>query len=166
MLPPFNTYPELHSSRIRLCEMKLDHLDQVREMLFYDGKPAQDEAVATAMIKRIDGDYQAGSAVNWIIIDLETQEPIGSIGYYRGFEDLEGEIGFVLKPEFHGKGYMTEALKLVIEFGKKTLELDRIIAITKPENGPAIRLLKRCSFQYIGSYEEVYSEYEYRSEIL
>lgn len=163
MLPPFEIFPELRSDRISLNEMKLEHLEHVREMLYYDGEPAHNDAAAMAMIKRIEGDYQAGSTVNWLIIDLATQEPIGSIGYYRGFEEMVGEIGFVLKEQFHGKGYMSEALKLVVEFGEKTLDLDRIIAITKPENKPAIRLLERGGFRYIEVFEEVYVEYEYQT---
>ena len=71
---------------------------------------------------------------------------MGTVGYYRGFKNGTGELGCVLKPEFQGKGLMTEAMKLAIEFGINEMKLRKIGATTSRENKPAIQLLKRLSF--------------------
>lgn len=129
--------------------------------MYYNGRQASDRPDAIAMMERMDDDYRSGNTVNWVIIDTETQQPVGTIGYYRGFSEATGEIGFILKPECRGKGYMSEALRLVVAFGKDAMQLGRIIAITRPANDAAIRLLERCRFRYLGPFETDYIEFEY-----
>jgi ribosomal-protein-alanine N-acetyltransferase len=160
-LPPFLLFPELRSSRVLLRELKLSDTEFVREIMYYNGRQATDRSDAIRMMERIDGDYRSGNTVNWVIVDTQTLQPVGTIGYYRGFSESTGEIGFILKPGDRGKGYMSEALRLVTAFGKEAMQLERVIAITRPGNNEAIRLLERCHFRYLGPFETEYIEFEY-----
>jgi [ribosomal protein S5]-alanine N-acetyltransferase len=159
--PPFVLFPELMSSRILLRRLESSDAAFVLDIMVYNGKPAESIADAVAMIERIENDSQNGDTVNWVLIHRETNAAMGTIGYYRGFANETGEIGFVMKPEYHGKGYMTDALNLVTEFGWNTLQLKRIIAITKLLNEPAVHLLERCGFRYKCPFDDVYSEFEH-----
>jgi len=159
--PPFTLFPELSSSHIHMRKLKAEDAPFVMDIMVYNGKKAEGISDAEDMIRRIETDEEEGNCVNWIIVHSETDEPMGTIGYYRGFEYETGEVGFIMKPEFHGKGYMTEALNLVVKFGLEHMQLQRIIAITKLTNEPAVRLLERCGFRYKCPFDEVYSEFQF-----
>jgi [ribosomal protein S5]-alanine N-acetyltransferase len=159
--PPFTTFPELGSPRLLMRELQPDHAAFMLDIMVYNGKPAKDVTDAISMIDRIGNDYRSGNTVNWVMVERETLQPIGTIGYYRGFPNGTGEIGFVMKPEYHGNGYMTEALQQAVQFGQEVLKLNRIIAITKLANRPAVHLLERVDFRYKCPFDEEYSEFIY-----
>ncbi|WP_239001346.1 GNAT family N-acetyltransferase [Elizabethkingia anophelis] len=56
------------------------------------------------------------------------------------------EVGYDLKPLYHGKGIMSEALVAVIEFGFSTLGLDKIEAFTSRYNEASKSLLLKHNF--------------------
>ena len=132
--PPFQHYPELRSERVTLREMTEADAPFLLAIMTYDGRTAKTQEDAAAMIRKIDSDYHSGNGVNWAIVDNISGRPLGTIGYYRGFANARGEIGFILLPAFEGQGYMSAAIKLVVEFGREVLQLESIIAVTKPTN--------------------------------
>ncbi|GLL06909.1 GNAT family N-acetyltransferase [Dactylosporangium matsuzakiense] len=60
--------------------------------------------------------------------------------------DRSGELGYALRRDDWGKGYATEATKLMITFGFKVLRLHRIQAACGPDNRASQRLLTRLGF--------------------
>lgn len=59
------------------------------------------------------------------------------------------EIGYRLKPEYWGKGFATEMGKELINYGFHTLNLEKIVGITHPENLPSQNVLKKLGLNYI-----------------
>ena len=55
-------------------------------------------------------------------------------------------LGYQLFNGFTGKGYMAEAVHLVLEFAFEKLKLHRIEANVQPNNLPSIAVLKRAGF--------------------
>ncbi len=55
-----------------------------------------------------------------------------------------GSIWYKLHPEFWAKGYATEAVKKVLQFGFEKLELHRIEAGCAVDNIGSIRVLEKC----------------------
>lgn len=55
-------------------------------------------------------------------------------------------LGYYLAEKFTGKGYMTEAVELVLRFAFKELKLHRVEANVQPENLASIAVLQRCGF--------------------
>lgn len=157
--PPYPIYPEMNNGIIRLQEIQLKDLGALIEISFYDGKAAENLEDASAMHLKIQSDYQQGNSVHWGIFDLQKQKMVGTCGYYRGFQNGIGELGCVLKSEFRGQGYMTQALKLAIQFGLEQMELSKIIAITDLQNIPARRLLTRLEFVESGKIDSKQIEY-------
>ena len=102
--PPFQQFPELTSPRLLMRRLETSDAAFVLEIMVYNGKPAENISDAITMIEKIESDVQSGTSVNWVIVNRETNEPMGTIGYYRGFDNETGEIGFIMKPEFQGKG--------------------------------------------------------------
>lgn len=62
--------------------------------------------------------------------------------------------GFTLDKEYNGKGYTTEALKLVVDFAFKELKLHRIEAGAMPDNIASIRVLEKAGFEKEGIAKE------------
>jgi ribosomal-protein-alanine N-acetyltransferase len=145
-LPPYDTFPEIFSKKIVLREVQSSDIKDIVEISFYDAQPALTVEEATEIQIKINQDYQKGTSIHWGIADAQTNVIVGTLGFYRGFEKGAGELGCVLRPEFHGKGFMTIAMKLVIEFGFSKMELIKIIAITTKQNINAVKLLRRLDF--------------------
>jgi ribosomal-protein-alanine N-acetyltransferase len=55
-------------------------------------------------------------------------------------------LGYQLFGGFTGRGYMTEAVRLMLKSAFTELDLHRIEANVQPENKPSIRVLKRNGF--------------------
>ncbi len=55
-------------------------------------------------------------------------------------------VGYYLDKEHNGKGYMSEAIKLIVEYGFKELKLHRIEAGVMPHNIGSIRVLEKAGF--------------------
>ncbi len=145
-LPPYAHFPQIKAERITLREIVEADLGAVAAISFYDGKPAATIEEAREMQAKIDRNYLDGESIHWGIIDNETNQIVGTCGYYRGFKNNSGELGCVLLPQFRGKGYMSEALRLAAEFGIDHMRLERVWAATSQQNEKAIQLLERIGF--------------------
>ena len=60
-------------------------------------------------------------------------------------------LGYKLDQEHGGRGYMTEAVKAVVEYGFETLKLHRIEANIMPRNAASIAVVTKCGFEYEGT---------------
>lgn len=89
---------------------------------------------------------------------------MGTCGYYRGLDNGEGELGCVLLPQFRGKGFMTAAMQLAVDFGLKNIRLKRIRAVTSRQNYKAIRLLGRLNFLKVKDLPHDEIEFELRTK--
>lgn len=76
---------------------------------------------------------------------------IGTCGFARlDFENNSAEIGYVLNPDFWRKGYATEAVKRVINFGFHDLNLHRIEARYIVGNEVSRRVMEKCGMAFEG----------------
>lgn len=73
------------------------------------------------------------------------------IGYVRlvlvSKEHQQGEFGFVLNPEFHGRGYAAEASVEMLRIGFERLGLHRIVGRCDARNGGSARLMERLGLR-------------------
>ncbi|TQR19111.1 GNAT family N-acetyltransferase [Psychrobacillus vulpis] len=63
-------------------------------------------------------------------------------------------IGYYLDKRQNGKGYMTEAVKLAVDYGFKELKLHRIEAGVMPHNKASIKVLEKAGFHKEGIAKE------------
>lgn len=78
----------------------------------------------------------------------ESQTPVGMCGLLKREELPEPDIGFALLPDFWNKGLAFEAASAVLQHGRETLGLQRILAITSLDNDASINLLQRLGFSF------------------
>jgi len=74
--------------------------------------------------------------------------PIGICGLLKR-ESLENvDIGFAFLPEFWGKGYARESAAAVMQYAELELGLNRIVAITQPENHGSMKVLQKIGMKF------------------
>lgn len=69
--------------------------------------------------------------------------------------DLNGkiEIGYILDEPFWGKGYATEAVKALIQFGFEQHHFSQILATILPDNIASQKVVQKAGLIYIGDLE-------------
>ncbi|MGV3464988.1 MAG: GNAT family N-acetyltransferase [Heyndrickxia sp.] len=89
---------------------------------------------------------------NFGIFKMDNDELIGTIGLFRILRDplQSAIIGYSLSKNHNGKGYATEAVKLVVDYAFSTLKLHRIEAGVMPHNIGSIRVLEKAGFDKEG----------------
>lgn len=102
-----------------------------------------------AFINKIRKATEAGMTLFWTMRRLNTKEIIGTICLWNiDRKQGKAEIGYELLPEFQGKGYMTEAIQRVLEFGFEAQGFHKIAAYTNRNNDASLRLLTKMGFEY------------------
>lgn len=117
-----------------------------------------DHAVHNPTVTDPRGRVTSGPAKANLLV-VENNEPIGISGFgcikslEREGKDLRaGDAGIVLKQEKRGCGYATEALKLTLDFGVRSvaeggLQLDLLTITTLEDNDAMIRVIERLGFE-------------------
>jgi ribosomal-protein-alanine N-acetyltransferase len=74
--------------------------------------------------------------------------PIGMCGILRRPTLDEPDLGFALLPAHRRRGYTVEAARAVLAHGFGQLGLNRILAITSPDNAASGRVLEQAGFVF------------------
>jgi [ribosomal protein S5]-alanine N-acetyltransferase len=96
--------------------------------------------------------------LSFLLVLKSNSETIGRSGYYNWYKDhRKAELGYLLnKEEIMRKGYMSEALKAILEYGFSVMDLNRIEACTAPSNTASQSLLKKFGFTQEGYLRQHY----------
>jgi len=94
-------------------------------------------------------------AIRWGISEKGNGKIIGTCGFnFRNKQYSSSPVGYDLLPGYWNKGIITEAVKEILRFGFEEMKLNRVQAITFPENIPSTRVLEKLGFQYEGTLRE------------
>ena len=74
--------------------------------------------------------------------------PIGICGLLKRESLKDVDIGYAFLPQFWGQGYASEAAAAVMAFGKSALGLNRIVAVTSPDNHSSIKVLEKLGLKF------------------
>ena len=80
------------------------------------------------------------------MLEEKSGEFIGNIEFMN-VTDSEGELGIAITAEKQDKGYGTEAILAMIEYGMDQMGLTRIFLRTNPNNARAIHVYEKCGFR-------------------
>jgi RimJ/RimL family protein N-acetyltransferase len=75
---------------------------------------------------------------------------IGVAGLTHLQDGPEVEVGYRFMRRCWGKGYATEAARASIDSGFAELGLERIVAVTTPDNRPSRRVMEKCGLTFVG----------------
>ena len=96
---------------------------------------------------------------NWAIRN-EEETMMGVIGlhYPFGIGSHTNEIGYWLGRKYWGKGYMTQAVRMLCEHVFNEMDIVRLQAITFENNIASTRVLSKNGFQYEGTLQKYYKK--------
>ena len=133
---------------IRSDENVMNYMDSFKHCTIQDSEK---------LICGIQKSFNEKTGVNWAIIEKSTNELIGYFGFWRLInEHCRAEIGYALKPEFWGKGFMKETINRLVDFGFNDLKIHSIEANVNPKNENSIQLLMKLGFKKEAYFRENY----------
>ena len=150
----FSPFPILETERLilrRVLPSDVKEMFELRsnpETMKYIPRPLvtnYDEALAH--IKMMEDKIETNEGINWAITLKGDDKMLGVIGHYRiKPEHYRAEVGYMILPEYHGKGITTEAVQCVVDYGFNTMPLHSIEGVIDPENEASQRVLQKCGF--------------------
>nr|WP_314897592.1 GNAT family N-acetyltransferase [uncultured Flavobacterium sp.] len=150
----FNPFPNLETERLLLRRVDENDVNEIfalrsnPETMKYIPRPlVKTTEDALEHIAMIDAKIENNEGINWAITLKDDPKLIGLIGHYRiKPEHFRAEIGYMLLPEFNGKGIISEAVKEAVNYGFKVMKLHSIEAIIAPENHGSEKVLEKNGF--------------------
>ncbi|WP_149207690.1 GNAT family N-acetyltransferase [Flavobacterium johnsoniae] len=150
----FNPFPVIETERLLLRRITNDDVNEVFElrsnpetMKFIPRPLVKDNEDALLHIAMIEEKIETNIGINWAITLKDNPKLLGIIGYYRMQpENYRAEIGYMLSPDFHGKGIIPEAVNVLLKYGFENLKLHSIEAVIDPENHASEKVLQKCGF--------------------
>ena len=100
--------------------------------------------------------YEERTSFTWAIEVAGEHHLIGCIGIGNDPVHLQAEAGYWLSPDHWGKGYATEALQAIIEFGFTELRLNRISTGVFAGNEASVRVQEKCGLTLEGTLRQSY----------
>ena len=106
------------------------------------------EKVVEYLEEKVIPAYQAQGFGFWVVELKSNKQPIGICGFIKRDSLEHIDLGFAFLEAFWGKGYAFEAAAASLIYAESNLNLDKILAITLPENKRSIKLLQRLGFAF------------------
>lgn len=158
----FEFFPTLETERLVLRKIIKKDIEEIYQ-IFSDPEvakydwfyPLTAKEEALKFIERYEQEYKEQEEITWGIALKETNKLIGTC-CLGSFEEAarRGEIGYDFMQNEWNKGYATEAIKAVVNFGLKDMHLNRIEAFITPGNEASTKVLEKSSFTKEGLVRE------------
>jgi RimJ/RimL family protein N-acetyltransferase len=83
------------------------------------------------------------------LVELKSDRtPIGICGLLKRDTLPDPDIGFAFLPAYWNQGYAFEAADAVMKHARETLGVDRVLAITTPDNEASAKLLNKIRLRF------------------
>lgn len=120
------------------------------------GPNSEQESLDFVLQVLIDAKKESRSRFVFAIIIKESEEMIGAGEInIRDYTNRTGEIGYIVNPQYWGKGFATEVAELLISYGFTELKLHRIFATCDPRNIGSLKVLEKVGMSEEGRMREV-----------
>jgi RimJ/RimL family protein N-acetyltransferase len=157
--------PTLETSRLRLRPHRREDFPACLALWadptvtrYIGGRPFSREEVWARFLRYAGGWHWLGFGY-WAVEEISTGQFIGELGYSqneRSFDppltllDAAGlsmpELGWVLSPQVHGRGYATEAVRAALGWGDSHVAASCAFCIIHPDHRASIRVAQKCGF--------------------
>jgi RimJ/RimL family protein N-acetyltransferase len=115
------------------------------------GRPSTREE-SWSRILRYAGHWRLLGFGYWAVEEKASGRFAGDVGFghFKRVIDpsLDGipEVGWVLDPAMHGRGYATEAIGAALSWTERHLPVPATACIVSPENIPSLRVAQKCRY--------------------
>jgi len=159
--PPADAVPAIETARLRLRGHRIDDHEACAALWgdpvvtrFIGGHPSSREDVWARML-RYAGLWALLGFGYWAVEDKADGAFVGDIGFADFRREIEPsmqgtpEIGWVLSPRVHGRGYATEAVAAALAWGDAHFGSSPTACIIDPENLASLSVARKCGFEPI-----------------
>lgn len=122
--------------------------DKVYIWLGNQKKPSKDNVLQT--IHSVNKLWKEKGYGFWAVVEKNTNKLIGHSGFNILNETNEIELLYAFHPKAWKKGYARESTKLALEYLKENLDINRLVALSYPENTSSINVIEKNKFKYMG----------------
>ena len=158
----FSHLPELTTERLTLRRMMVADTSDMYEYAsrpdvtkYLTWYPHPDREYTREYLQYLGNRYAAGMFYDWAVIYEPDCKMVGTCGFtsFHCASD-SAEVGYVLNPEYWGKGIATEALMRVLRFAFEELKLHRVEARFIEENERSRHVMEKVGMTFEGVLRE------------
>lgn len=149
---PFDVMPVLETERLVMRKMEMrdapDMYEYSRDPLvakhvLWDAHTSINDT--KSYIRFMLRKYRSGEPSSWCIVEKESGKVVGTIGYMWYQRDNSAvEVGYSLARRCWNRGYMTEALRAVMDYTFRELGINRVEAQHELDNGASGAVMRKC----------------------
>ena len=151
--------PVLETSRLRLRSFRADDFAPWVALSrlpayhrYFSPEPMPAEEV-WKLVLRSAGHWVIMGFGFWAVEEKASGRFVGAVGFLSLNRDLDPplgdapEIGWVLDPAVHGRGYASEAVEAALAWGASHFGPVRTVCIIHPDNQPSLRLAAKFGYR-------------------
>ncbi|HKW45326.1 MAG TPA: GNAT family N-acetyltransferase [Candidatus Eremiobacteraceae bacterium] len=119
----------------------------------YIGGAPPTDMMAWSRVLRYVGHWALMGFGYWVVEDKAAGMFVGEVGFADFKRDIQPsikgvpELGWVISPPYHGRGYATEAVRAAVAWGDANLRSKRTVCIIDPRNAPSISVAGKCDYR-------------------
>lgn len=123
--------------------------DAINKYLF-DAEPMKDISEADELISFYT-QTEPRIQHRWILTEKSSGKKIGTCGFHCwNKQEQTVELGYDLQSDFWGKGFMSEAMEIILQFAKDKMKVKKIYAHIFVDNKKSINLVQKFDFKFTG----------------
>lgn len=120
---------------------------------FISGKPSSEQQSAGRLYNYL-GHWQLHGYGYLAVVDKHTGAFMGEVGVANFFRDINPkidcpfEVGWVLAPSYHGKGFAREAVEALLQWHQAKFSPQNYWCMIDPRNSPSLKLASLLGFHF------------------
>jgi RimJ/RimL family protein N-acetyltransferase len=141
----FNDWKDVH-----------EYASQERACVYQPWGPnSEDETKAYVQVIIEDSQEKPRTRFAFAVVLAEGTKVVGTGEVsVRDIRNRNGEISYIINPQYWGNGYATEVARQLLQFGFTKLGLHRIYATCDPRNLASSKVLEKVGMRYEGRMRE------------
>lgn len=149
---------EMETERLKLRKLKKEDayelyegLRNQEEFLYYTHREKVTLEEQIKSLENIDEKYKSLDYYNWVITQKSDNKIVGMINL-RVMDIIECvEFSYAIDNRYTKRGYMSEALKKIIEFAMEKMVVNRIQGGCCVSNIASKKVIEKCGLEYEGT---------------
>ncbi len=144
------------TENITLVPVSMQHVGTMYDLIKNDNKELSLWTTIPYPItkKKIKQYYQSAKKNDETIFTIKnkkTKELMGSIGFMYNARNNNAAIGYWVGKKFRNKGYVTQAVEKMLEYGFRKRKVNRIEITAMEKNTASNRVIEKIGFVYEGT---------------
>lgn len=149
---------ELETERLILRRFRMEDAKEIYEgfinqedYLYYFNRVHRTLQDQIDSLVGIDEKYEDPMVYNWLIVEKSENKIVGRAHFFVKDVTECVEVNYAIDKRFEGNGYMSEALKCLIDFSINQLEVKRFQSMCVIENAKSRRVMEKCNMHFEGT---------------